>query len=333
MPSEELVAEIEKGFEEADAEVKADAEETAAQEAVVEADVSGESDEAKAAAEVAKNDATADAEVAAGEVAADVSAAEESAAAEAAAKAVVEIAPVIISDEALTRAVNAGIPLATARQFPNEESLIGITDAMERQQDEMVEASKPVVTEEKPKDPFADFPKLDPEVYGAEVTGAFERYAEILKQQQETIQELRGRQDDTSLATQARATEEMERWFNGQVTGLGEDFVEALGAGEYASLSQGSSQYAKREAIANQIAVLHSGYVAQGMQAPTREKLFDVAARLVLADEYEAIREKKFAGELKGQASQHIQRAGGTSAASTQTPDDETAAMLDAKFS
>ena len=333
MPSKELTAEIEKGFAEADAEVKADVEEMAAQEAVQKAaDASVESDEAKAAAEIAENDAAADAEVAANEAAADEAAAEEAAGAEAAAKAATELAPVIISDEALTRAVSAGIPLATARQFPDEVSLNGVADVMERQQDEMVEASKPVVPEEKPEDPFANFPELDPEVHAPEVVEAFERVREIAKQQQETIQELRGRQDETSLASQARVAEEVEQWFDGQVTGLGKDFSEVLGASNFRSLSQGSSQYAKREAIANQLAVLHSGYVAQGLNAPPREQLFDTAARIVLADEYEAIRGKKLSGELEGQASQHLQRAGGRSVASTQSPDEETAAMLDAKY-
>lgn len=340
MSNEEMAAEIEQAVDEmmtadAGAEGKA-AEEEVAQKA----DAVAESDEAKAAAEVAGVDEAADAEAAAREKLAGEAADEQGAVADevgrevAAEKITREAAEAkaadsaVISDETLTRAVEVGIPLAEARQFPSEGSLISIVNRMEAAAQSVVGTE----VEEEPEDPFADLPKLDPEVHDAEVIAKFDRLTEIAKQQYETIQAIQGRQEETSLAAQARAAEEVEQWFDKQVAGLGEDFVEALGAGGYASLSQGSSQYAKRKAIADQLSVLLCGYQASGQQVPPHEQLFDTAARLVLRDEYEAIQGKKLAGELEGQASQHLQRVGGRKAVSTQSPDDETAALLDAKF-
>ena len=46
------------------------------------------------------------------------------------------------------------------------------------------------------------------------------------------------------------ATHEIEKFFDNQVKGLGDNFSESLGAGDYSSLDRGSPQFANREAIA-----------------------------------------------------------------------------------
>jgi len=341
MPSDELTAEIEQAAQEmADVNVEAADETTASEKAAQEAaDASAQSDEEKAAAEVASADGAADAEAAATEAAAQKSADEEAAAAK---KAGQEAASDTVSDELLERAVDVDISVADARSLPLA-SLERIVKAREEYAAADIaakeQAAKAPDGQEDAKDPFADLPKLDPEVHAPEVIGAFEKYAKILKQQhetarqqQETIEALQGRQEETSLVSEARAAAEVEKWFDEQVAKLGEEFSEALGTGDYRSLSQGSSQYAKREAIAKQTSVLIAGYDATNQQRPPCEELFKTAARLVLSDEYQAIHNKKVAGDLESQSSQHLQRAEGRKAVSTQTPEEEAAAAIDAKF-
>jgi len=328
MPSDELIAEIEKAAEEIDINETIDKEEKVAQET---ADASVQSDEEKAAAEVAEVDDAAAQKVIEDEKFAQESAGEEGAAAEAAGQ---EIAKNAISDELLERALDVDISMADARSLPLE-SLERIIEARERTIAAEIEAEERAsvdVQSKEAEDPFSDFPKLDPEVHDTDVIKSFEKVMEITKQQYETIQALQRQQEDISLATQAREAAEVEKWFDKQVAGLGEEFSEALGVGDYRSLSQGSSQYANREKIANQLSVLLSGYAAQGLEAPPREELFNTAARLVLHKEYQAIDNKKLASDLEKQASQHIQRASGRQVSSAQSPEDEAAALLDEKF-
>jgi hypothetical protein len=94
-------------------------------------------------------------------------------------------------------------------------------------------------------------------------------------------------------------------------------------------LDRGSPQFAKREAIAGQMAVLISGHEAQGQEPPPREEVFNVAARIVLREEFQAVHDKELSGGLAKQAGQHIQRAGGVQAKSTQTPEEEAAQAVD----
>lgn len=332
MSNEKLIAEIEKAAEEMIIE------DTDTEEVV--ADVSAQSDEEKAAAEVASVDEAADAEVAATEKAAKEVADEEAAIAE---KAGQEVAAAAIDKELLGRAVEVGVSVADARELPHEtlEKIISMREAaseeiareeIAREADARAAREQETAGTDKVEDPFADFPRLDPEVHDAEVIKSFEKMMAIAKAQHETIQSLQGRQEETSLATQARMAEEVERKFDKQIAELGEDFSEALGTGGYRSLSQGSSQYAKREAIANQMSVLFAGHTATGQPEPSFEEAFEVAAKLVLADEYQKIHERRLTGDLEAQASQHIQRAGGSKISSVQTPEDETAAMLNEKF-
>jgi len=249
-------------------------------------------------------------------------------------------APVVISDEALTRAAAVGIPVADARNFPSEEALTKAAAALEQVLDEVADYRPRETglekalkeTEEKEVDPFANLPKLDPDTYEPEVIQTYDKIIEVVKQQHEKIKSLEGRQVEVSEVTQAQAAAEVGQWFDRQVAGLGKDFEEALGAGAFDSLSQGSSQYAKRDAIARQMSTLLAGYQAQGQQAPSREEVFNVAAGQVLQDEYRQIHERELQENLEKQASQHMQRVGGGKAKSKLSPEAETAAEIDAQF-
>ncbi len=233
-----------------------------------------------------------------------------------------------ISDAALTAAVNVGIDLGAARQFPGEVSLrqaIASIDAAK-------EANRPV---EEEVDLFENL-KMDPEEFEPEAIKMYDALVDVVKKQHDELKELKNQTVDytkqSEMVNQDASTREMTSWFNIQTEKLGKDFQEALGEGEIDSLTPGSSQRAKREEIANRMAISMAGYNAAGIQAPPREELFQEAAGLVLKEEYQQIREKKLIVSLKKQSSQHINRANSRGIKQEQSPMDETAAMLDKRY-
>ena len=124
----------------------------------------------------------------------------------------------------------------------------------------------------------------------------------------------------------------VEKWFDEQISKLGEDFAESLGTGAYNALEPGSPQYQKRDAIANQTAILVAGYRASGQESPSRDEIFSQAARLILGDEYQKVHEKKLTADLAKRSTQHIARVGGQSSKSKGDPVADVAAMLDEKY-
>lgn len=235
-----------------------------------------------------------------------------------------------ISDEALARAVRAGLSLADAKAFPSEAALVGAVASIEaarRPVERPVE--KPA---EKPAEPDPlDGLKLDPEAYEPEVVKTFEVLISEIKRQRDLLNEYRGQQEQTAAAATRANAQEVERWFDAQVAGLGEEFHATLGTGGFAGLAPGSAQHRKRGAIAQKMSVLLAGYQASG-QVPPREDVFREAAGIVLRDEYQAIHEKKLAGELESRAKQTIQRVGGRKSKPTQSPAEEAAELLREKF-
>ena len=241
-----------------------------------------------------------------------------------------------ISDATIERAVQAGFSLADARSFGDEAALDKISREMLKDKRELEDFRRLNVVEdediEEPADPFADMPKLDPEQHEPQVIEAFSRLQEIVKSQGEEIRASRLAQEDSLSASASASVREVGRWFDEQIAGLGEDFSDTLGKGDLESLSQGSSQHAKRSEIANYTATLMAGYDAQGLQSPPREEIFRDAARHVLRDEYDKVRSKKLSGKVARRSKQHIQRVGGQKASATPSAEEETAAVLDAKF-
>ena len=242
-----------------------------------------------------------------------------------------------ISDELLTRAAQAGIPLVHARKFENEETLLGAVEHYEKAWEESEAETTPA------KDPLGELPKLDPDVHDPQVIAQFDRLTDIIKQErevgqtevqsmQERLQAMEDLQADTISA--AREAEDVEgvQWFNKQISGLGENFQEALGEGDSTSLNSQSKQYTNRADISVQMSIMDSGYRAQGLTVPSRDELFRKASRAVLPDEYQQVHEKKLSGKLEKRAGQHISRAGGQKVSGTQTPADFAVAELEREF-
>ncbi len=238
---------------------------------------------------------------------------------------------VVIGDDALTAAVRAGISLEEARQFPSEGVLLRTAELLRVAADKHIGDKQKEPT--KPEDdPLANLPTLDPDEHGQDVIKLFSAITDVVRKQQEAIKAFQSQTEQASRGSQEAAAREVETWFDSQVKNLGEDFSETLGTGGYGTLDRGSPQYAKREAIADQVAVLLAGYKAAGKDAPPRDEVFDAAARSVLKDEYQRVHEKQLAGDLAKRSTQHIQRAGGKKNKTDQSPLDATAALLDAKF-
>lgn len=238
----------------------------------------------------------------------------------------------VISDEALTLAVQAGMSAHVARSFSNDEDLLEVIEVV-KGAGELVEPEP-----EAAPDPLDAIPDLDPEQYDEKAIAQFAAYKDILRKQQTEIAELReGQASAGEIAQQtsrAASDREIKDWFEDKVQKLNETLGDdTLGAGDYGSLERGGPQVVAREKLARQTAVLVAGYEATGHQSPPREEIFDSAARLVFGDKYRALHEKDISDKLGKRAGQHVRRVGGkTNNTNSQDPMEETAALIDAKF-
>lgn len=227
-----------------------------------------------------------------------------------------------LSDEVLTQAARVGISIADAREFGSEAALLRVID---------ITGKSPAAAEAK-ENPLDALPKLDPEHYDEDVIKTFDTLKGVVQEQRDQIELLMNRNTQREQFAQHEVIQELETWFDGSVGKLGDDFVEVLGKGGHASLAPGSSQLAKREAIADQIGLLMGGYEAANREAPSRDELFATAARSILGDEFQAVRDRKVTADLKSRSKQHIARPGSVKVSQEKPVDDEVAAKLDAKY-
>jgi hypothetical protein len=236
--------------------------------------------------------------------------------------------PKSVSDFVLTQAVQAGFSVEEAREFGSDKLLMRAVD--------MIKAAKPSaepkVAEEQAEDPLAGLPELDPESFEPEVIKAFDSLKDVIRKQQEAISGLQSYAKQAEVSQFEAQKNEIETWFDKQINSLGSDFEDALGKGSYGTLDKASSQYQKREAIAKQTAVLMAGYKSAGLEPPTRDTVFQEAAKLVLMEDYQKIREAKISKDLEKRSGQHINRVGGKKHSSNQDPLDEIASVIDAKY-
>jgi hypothetical protein len=241
-----------------------------------------------------------------------------------------EPAASVISDYAIHRAGSVGISPEHASAFPSVQELLAEVRHLEDQGVRTQEAEKAPTPA---ADPLADMPDLDPEEYDESVSKVVEMFnglKAIAQNQSSELASLRESQAAGLQASQEVSAREITQWFDESINSLG--FEESLGSGASGSQVPGSSQLAKRNAIADKCAVQMRGYEASGIQAPSREEIFRDSARLVLADEYQTLRDKELSSGLKKRAGQHIARANGKKTKSKQSPEEHTAALLDEKY-
>jgi hypothetical protein len=241
------------------------------------------------------------------------------------------------SSAVLEQAVRAGIPLDDASLMPESalQNVIASVErevlaAKERAQSEI--ASQKKEEEQKEPNPLDNLPKLDPEVYDEDVIRAFDQVSEVIKSQSKQIEDLKVASEKASSHGQDEALREAGRWFDDRVASLGEDFHDSLGKGTWSSLSQGSSQAANREKIAEQIDVMASGYTATGRTVPPRDELFSKAARFVLQGEFDRVREQRLSDAMTKRSATHLHRPGSSNVTKNMTPAEEAAAAVNAQF-
>jgi len=230
-----------------------------------------------------------------------------------------------IGEELLAQALAAGISLSDALAFPTEESLARVIVAIRNSKTEG--AGKEV------QDESFEAPEIDPDEIDPKLSKWIKNLTAEVKKQRGELEAYKEHVEQTRQVAAVANLKEIEGWFDKQVEKLGEDFTDALGAGGYSSLDRGSPQYAKREELANFMAVILTGYHAQGLQPPSREDVFNIAASVVLADTFKESEEKELKKGLQKQSTQHIQRAaGGKRATSTVSPSEEAAQLLAERF-
>ncbi|MCP4899992.1 MAG: hypothetical protein GY906_23740 [bacterium] len=238
----------------------------------------------------------------------------------------------------LARAVSMGIDLTDAKAFTDDGTLGDFLDKVDANvasqvADEQKVAEEGKAPKEKGEDLLANLPKLDPEVYGEEAIETFGKLIEKIKDQDKQLGEFRSEQNQTTRSVADANAKAVEDFFDDSVAKLGKDFKNALGEGGVSSLARGSSQYAKREAIAQEMTIRLRGFQAQGLTPPPREEVFSDAARFVLRDEYAAIEKQKLSDELGSRSEQHLQRGSSKKGGSKSTAEQETVDLLAEKFS
>lgn len=242
-----------------------------------------------------------------------------------------------ISQTSLAKAFEVGISLDEARTFKNDEDLIGFVSIVERglqaqaATQAQVEAKDEAVKQVEDEDPLKDL-ELDSEKYDDDVVELFSKMKNVLEKQQKQFDELRQQQVRTVSSNEEAVKREVTQWFDGQIASLGDEFADSLGKGDISTLTSGSPQLAKREEIANQMAIQMAGCQATGLSLPPREKVFADAAQVVLGSEFRKSQERKLQKKLVDRKDKHISRAGGRGEKTKLSPEDEVARMLDEKY-
>ncbi|KKM73487.1 hypothetical protein LCGC14_1410000 [marine sediment metagenome] len=246
-----------------------------------------------------------------------------------------------LSQDSIIRAMKNGLSFSEANSFSNNTVLNEFSSRIEFevQKNAQFKVQQKNQESEKVNDPFVDFPKLDPESFDPEVIEMFNKLTGIVKGQSETIRSFQDSQDQIFSQNQEllRTSNqvEVERWFNEEVEGLGDDFKDVLGEGNYSSLDKNSSQFANRDAIASHMSILIAGYNSQGIAPPPKSEIFESAVRTVLSSKIGEIKDSKLSNKLRDQSTQQIQRANKSASFASKTPEEEDAELgelLDQKF-
>ncbi|KKN46486.1 hypothetical protein LCGC14_0672560 [marine sediment metagenome] len=233
-----------------------------------------------------------------------------------------------ISNQSIIRAMGNGLTFSEAQSFGTEESLndfsykLEIQKQQQRQYEFQAQQSAIHPDTKEPADPFANLPKLNPDDFDPEVVAKFDYMTNIAKNQHEQLQQLQANQEHIQTVNQETDRNEITQWFDSEFTGLGDDFKDVFGEGDYNGLNQGSVEFANRDKIASQMSVLISGYEAQGMQAPNRSDVFKMASQQMFPEKFTSVKDETLSKQLKQQSTQHIQRVNRTKASVKQTEEE-----------
>ena len=237
-----------------------------------------------------------------------------------------EAKPGSITDAHLERAVKAGLSIADAKTFQSPEALERMCGLLEaRKADDKAGADgkdgKGKEGEQKPPDdPLAAIPDLDPNEYDEKVVAGFKAMKDIIRGQQAVI---------NSLHTDGKARD--SSWIDGQMAGLGEAYVAAIGKGSRAELDPNSQQAQKRAELESKFNILTAGYKANG-NTVDRETVFKEAVAVVLGDVAVKAATDLKAKKLEERGRQHITRPSGGMVSPATDKLGDVAGELDRKY-
>jgi hypothetical protein len=145
---------------------------------------------------------------------------------------------------------------------------------------------------------------LDPEEWDEEVIELDKKRGQ---QHLEEMRTLKQQNDALQAKLQQQEVQQFTEWADRKFNGLGEEFVEVFGEGDYDDIEPGSEQYENRGKLLNRMNLIAQAYQNLNKPIPSRSKLFDRA----LQREFKQIIEKpknqqKTVERLKKRAGQVI---------------------------
>lgn len=134
--------------------------------------------------------------------------------------------------------------------------------------------------EEKDKDDTYDA-GLDPEEFDEDfikvVNGMGQKFTDEIKV-------LKSEKSDLANLVQVQEFRRHTDWLDRKINGLGDDFVEIYGEGEFDDIEPASEYFENRAKLDNRIALTAKAYKNMGRPVPSRNKLFDHAVSYLHKD-------------------------------------------------
>ena len=240
----------------------------------------------------------------------------------------------VIDDTLLDRASKAGLSIEEAKAYGTPEALTRTLDIIARTQ-------KPAETAKEESGKTADAKaaeskvtpaeklslNLNREDYEDDYVNNVESFEAKLNERLAAIEakvakinefEAKiGKVDQVVQHQEQSAAEELANWYDGKLSGLGEDYEAVIGKGATFDLEENSEPAKLRAAIMEEMVVTAAGLKATGKPVPKRDALFDRAIKAVLSDKVDTAKGKKdkekIAEILNKRANQIISKPGAAS--------------------
>ena len=218
-----------------------------------------------------------------------------------------------ITDEHLTRAVNAGLSISDAKSFKDAKALDNVVSILEaKAKVDNGDDGKGDSDVQTPEQILASIPELDPEEYDESFIAIVNALKGAVSSQQETIKGL-----------SASSKEQNGDYFEGKVSALSEDMTTAL-----------KDQPEKLAALKSKFELMSSAYKAGGAEVD-QGVVFQEAVSIVLSDEAAATKTQVTKEKLATRKKQHTNRPEGSKPAAKKNSDvfKDIAGEIDEKMS
>jgi hypothetical protein len=218
-----------------------------------------------------------------------------------------------VDDSLLERAVKVGIPLSKAKGFTSENLEAAVQAA------EAVKTAPAVAAAEEDEKP-ENFDDLKEDGFDERLIGRLNKMAGRLQDLAAENKSLKESHAQLAATSSGQSTERAEKFFDGQISSLGEDFEPIFGKGGFGSLERGSEVFKQRAAVLEEVGALAAGYKAVNKPVPNIDTLFSRAVFNVTgktASPKAAVVEDPIPGKLKAQATKTVGRPASTNKQNT----------------